>query len=90
VNAYKVQLIVSEGDAGEVLGFDGSQLTFLSSKAFAPGQPIQFAIIGEDLVMDLNGKSQGSKRRADEFFEVRIKVINLRRTDREWLLGLFQ
>ncbi len=63
---------------------DGNLLTLLSPRAFAPGAPIRFAILGE-VERSFEGRTIASKRVEDGRFEVRMRFVNLRRPDRELL-----
>jgi hypothetical protein len=57
-------------------------LTLRAPKAFPPGQPLQFALANS--AVQLQARAIGSKR-AGEAFEVRVRLINLRRETREAL-----
>ncbi len=69
------------GDDADVLAIEGEILTLISPRAFAPGAPLRFTCTD----LTLAGKSLGSKRRDDGRFDVRLRLVNLRRTDRERL-----
>ena len=76
-------------ESGEdvVLGsFDGAVLVLRSPRAFAPGSPIRFRTVSAEDSRAFEGRTIGSKR-IDEAFEVRLRLINLRRADRELLLA---
>jgi hypothetical protein len=53
-------------------------LTVRCSEPFAPGQPVPLRIDE----IPLEGKSIGSRRQSDGQFEVRLRLINLRREHR--------
>ncbi|MCZ7687520.1 MAG: hypothetical protein M5U28_55795 [Sandaracinaceae bacterium] len=51
-------------------------------RAFAPGAPLALTLELEDGALELTGKTIGSKRREDGRFDVRARLISLRREDR--------
>ncbi len=85
-----MEIRLQSGDAAEARAFDGSLLTFWSPRAFAPGAPIRFAAMTDGGVRSFEGRAIGSKRVDDAHFEVRMRFVNLRRGDREWLMHRFQ
>ena len=84
-----MEVRLESGDGASVTAFDGNVLTLLSPKAFAPGAPIRFQSIGAELERGFEGRTIGSKRTDDGAFEVRLRLINLRRADREFLMERF-
>lgn len=81
-----MKLRFDSGEEGEARRFDGNILTLLSPSAFAPGSPIRFAALADEAERPLEGRALGSKRIGDDWFEVRMRFVNLRRADRELLL----
>jgi hypothetical protein len=81
---------ISTGEQGTVRDFEEPLMTLLSPKAFAPGQPLALTLIADDSQLVLQGKTIGSKREPDDRYVVRVRVVNLRRTDRNLLQTLFQ
>lgn len=77
-----MELILDGGDNAEARTFDGSILTFLSPRAYAPGAPIRFSTTSGGAVRSFEGRAIGSKRVDDERFEVRMRFVNLRRDQR--------
>jgi hypothetical protein len=78
-----------EGDErAEAQTFDGSHLTFVSPRAFAPGAPIRFTATTGGAVRSFEGRAIGSKRIDEGRFEVRMRFVNLRRDDRVILNAL--
>jgi hypothetical protein len=75
---------LESGEEGEAMSFDGNTLTLLSRRAFAPGAPIRFSSFGE-VERSFEGRTLGSRRVDDGRFEVRLRLVNLRRADRELL-----
>ncbi len=80
-----VKLLLDTGEDAEARTFDGALLTFSSPRAFAPGAPIRFTTTSEGDVRSFEGRALGSKRVDDARFEVRMRFVNLRRDDREFL-----
>lgn len=71
-----------EGGAELVVqDIDGERLTFACARAFAPGEPLVFQVEGRRF----DAKAMGSKRREDGAFDVKVRLVNLRRDDRSWL-----
>lgn len=80
----------SSGDLGEAVAFDGKILSLISPGAFAPGMPLGFRVDARGEALELNGKSIGSRRRADGRFDVRVRLVSLRREQRETLESLLE
>lgn len=69
---------------GAITALDGLLVTLRSPKAFPPGQPLAFVLV--DPTVRLEARSIGTKRAADGgAFEVRVRLINLRKEAREAL-----
>jgi hypothetical protein len=68
---------------GGVLELTGLQLRLRSPKAFPPGQPLSLQLSPE---LVLEARTIGSKRLDEESFELRVRLINLRKDAREALL----
>jgi len=83
-----VNLRLESGQDAVGLAFDGNLLTLTSPVAFAPGSPIRFSAIGEEGDRKLEGRVLRSKRVGQQQFEVRLRLVNLRREDRELLLTI--
>lgn len=74
------------GAEGHALSFTGEFLTATLSKPFAPGTPLKGTIrIGDDTVA-IEGRAIGSKRIGEGLFEVKARLINMRKADRERLV----
>ena len=73
------------GEKAEARTFEGHILTFLSPRAFASGAPIGFTVVMGDHRRALEGRCVGSRRAEDGRFEVRMRLVNLRRDDRHAL-----
>lgn len=72
------------GGEGHVASLAGEVLAIVASRAFAPGTPMSFTI-DVDPPIALEGRALGSRRREDARFDVRIRLVSFRRTDRERL-----
>ena len=81
-----MKLRLENGRDAVGLAFDGNLLRLTSPVAFAPGSPIRFKAIGEDGDRNFEGRVLRSKRVGEQGFEVRLRLVNLRREDRELLL----
>ena len=81
-----MKLLLDSGEEGQATSFDGRVLTLLSPRAFAPGSPIRFSLSVGNGCPALDGRTLGSKRVDPECFEVRLRLVSLRRADRELLL----
>ena len=84
-----MKLRLESGQDAVGLAFDGNLMTLTSPVAFAPGSPIRFTASGEHGQRNFEGRALGSKRVQGAEFEVRLRLVNLRREDRELLLGAF-
>jgi hypothetical protein len=74
-----------ESAEGHAISFLGELLVVVVSKPFAPGTPLRGAITVGESEIGIEGRATGSKRTPEGTFEVRARVINLRKTDRERL-----
>ena len=73
---------------GEALAFDQEWLWCVFPVPFAPGAPVDFVVSLNGLRTSLHGKATGSKRCTGEGeprFEVKLRMISLRREQREAL-----
>jgi hypothetical protein len=83
-----MEIHLEGGERAEARTFDGSHLTFVSPRAFAPGAPIRFTARTDSAVRSFEGRAIGSKRVDEGRFEVRMRFVNLRRNDRSILSAL--
>jgi hypothetical protein len=81
VNGLPVQ--ISGELPGAITDIAGLLVTLSSPKAFPPGQPLEFTLSEPSL--RLQARSIGSKRSASGEFELRVRLINLRKDAREAL-----
>lgn len=84
-----LSLSFDDGALGRALGIEGEILRLVANAPFAPGQPLSFTLSLPEGTIALQGKSLGSKRRPDDQFELRARLVSLRRADRERLQALF-
>jgi hypothetical protein len=68
---------------GTIIDIAGLVVTLSSPKAFPPGQPLEFTLLESSL--RLQARSIGSKRSTSGTFELRVRLINLRKEAREAL-----
>lgn len=75
-----------EGAEGVAVAIqNGELITLHLPRPFAPGTPFKGVAIAEDVEMAIEGRASGSKRMPDGAFEVRARLVSLRRDDRERL-----
>jgi hypothetical protein len=85
MSAAAVEVRFAGEGQGEVVAFDGSVLALVSSSAFAPGTPLAFTVRSGDEGLELSGKTKSCKRRADGRFDLGLRLVDLRRAQREAL-----
>lgn len=74
---------LATGEEVLMVAFSNNVLTFSSPRAFPPGSPVSITWDGQDL----QGRSLGSKRGSEEQFNVRMRMVNLTKVQREQLLA---
>lgn len=80
-----VAVELSGGYEGEAVLLDGEHLQLVCERAFAPGAPVELEARLEGGPLVLRGKSRGSRRRSDGRFDVGLRLVNVRRSEREAL-----
>jgi hypothetical protein len=81
-----VALRIGSDETGMALGWDGSTLQLTAAKAHPPGQPLELVLWPERAnPLKLGARSLGSRRRSDDAFDVRVRLVNLSRESREQL-----
>lgn len=85
-----VPLRLSTGEEAELVSLAGVQAAIVSPRAFAPGAPLSFEVRLEDGPLALEGKSHGSRRRDDGRYDVRLRMVNMRRSERLRLEAMVQ
>ena len=78
-------IVLATGEEAELEAFEGRSATLASPLAFPPGAPVAFTAWLEQGPTRLEGRSLGSKRRADGRFQVRMRFVNLTKRDRDAL-----
>jgi hypothetical protein len=76
-------------EAGSAVGLQGEVLTLVWPTAKAPGEPLALRGVLGGCETELRVKTVGSKRRADGRYDVRVRLVNLRRAQRLALEALF-
>ncbi len=71
-----------DGGEGEAIAWSREVLHLVLPRAFAPGAPLALTLELDGGALELTGKTIGSKRREDGRFDVRARLISLRRGDR--------
>jgi hypothetical protein len=74
---------ISGEHSGAITGIEGQVVSLSSPKAFPPGQPLVFTLT--ESALHLEARTIGSKRLATGDFELRVRLINLRKDTREAL-----
>ena len=68
--------------------FEGETLSFEGGRALAPGTPVTLRTTREDgTSLTLEGRALGSRKPSADAprFEIRARLVNLSKLDREWL-----
>ncbi|MBN1655027.1 MAG: hypothetical protein JXA30_14760 [Deltaproteobacteria bacterium] len=84
-----VRFRVSTGEEGEARAFSDPILTLICERAFPPGRPITMTLYTDRGQLALQAKTIGSRREIEQRYEVRVRMINLRRMERDLLQTLF-
>ncbi len=75
-----------EGAEGTAVALqNGELITMRLSRPFAPGTPFEGVLVVDGVETAIEGRASGSKRTSDGVFEVRARLVNLRKEDRERL-----
>lgn len=80
-------VVVEQGGRGEAQSVAGEVMHLVIDRPYAPGAPIALAVALRAAAADtrelvLRAKTIGSKRRDDGRFDVRVRLVSLRREDR--------
>ncbi len=82
----EVPLRLDGGGDGWAHGLEGLVVALVVPRPFAPGAPLALTAWPEDdAPLWLEGRTVGAKKRADGRFDVRVRLVNLRRDARERL-----
>lgn len=82
-----IELRFTTGEEGRAVALDGDMLEVRTAASHPVGEPLAFALALADGPLALEGKSRGSRRLDDGAFEVRVRLVTLRRADRERLVS---
>ncbi len=80
-----VRVSFGDGSDGRAVGLDGTVLTAVGPTPYPPGRPLELSLALAETTAAVRGKTIGSKRRDDDLYDVRIRLVNLRREHREAL-----
>lgn len=77
----------ASADPARLRSFAKDVLSFEGPRALAPGAPLVLIVPREDgSPLTLEGRSLGSRKpQGAERFEIRARLVSLRRPEREWL-----
>lgn len=84
-----IALRFSTGEEGHAVAFTGEVLDVRAAGSHPVGQPLQVVLALPDGALTLDARSRGSRRLEDGWFEVRLRLVALRRTDRARLDAAF-
>lgn len=82
-----VAVELGDGGRGEALRFEREVLELVLPRVFAPGAPFSLSVELPGGAVALSAKTIGSKRLDDGRFDVRVRLTNLRRSERERLVA---
>lgn len=88
-DASEHPLTLSDGERGRALGYHAGVLRIACERSHPPGQPLSLSLCLSGAVLQLQGKSAGTKRRPDEWFDVQLRLHSVRREEREQLERAF-
>jgi len=89
VSRHEYPANIEDDAAARAVGFGGEMLLLICTRAHPPGRPLAISVQLPESVLALQGKSQGSKLRADNRFDVRVKLSSVRREQRAALEAAF-
>jgi hypothetical protein len=78
-----IAVLIAGEFPGSITDTAGLLVTLSSPKAFPPGQPLELTLT--DSRLRLQARAIGSKRSSSGEFELRVRLINLRKEAREAL-----
>jgi hypothetical protein len=73
------------GEALDLVAFDGLLATVHSTRPFAPGQPLMLVVAVEPEVR-ADARTIGARRLPEGPFELRVRLVSLKRDERQRLL----
>jgi hypothetical protein len=81
-DANRVDVRFGDGSEGHAVAFERTIMHAVGDNAYAPGRPLELTLRLEGEAVEVRGKAIGSKKRDDGRFDLRIRLIDLRRDDR--------
>jgi hypothetical protein len=87
MSAFTVQF--GDGSRALLVGYAPGVLSLTCDCAYPPGKPLDLQAQLGDETLALRGKSAGSKRRPDGRYDVMLRLVSLRREQREQLERAF-
>jgi hypothetical protein len=87
VIALPIQLL--DGGRALAVAYSSAGLSLICECAYPPGKPLALTAELGGGMLALQGKSGGSRRRADGRYDVTLRLISLRREQREQLERAF-
>jgi hypothetical protein len=77
-----VDVRFGDGSEGRALALEKTVLRAVGDNAYAPGRPLELVLQLDGEAVEVRGKAIGSKKRDDGRFDLRIRLVDLRRDDR--------
>ena len=85
----EVPVQLEAGDRAVATGYASNLLSLICPCAYPPGKPMALRAEIAGTRLSLEGKSTGSRVREDGRFDVKLRLVSLRREDRALLEQLF-
>lgn len=79
----------TNGEQARATALQGAILSIEALQAYAPGAPLRLRVQLPEGEATWQGKTVGSKRLSDGRYLVRLRLISLRRAERQWLEAQF-
>ena len=78
----------ADGEAATLATYEGQFVTLLMARAYAPGQPLSFEVTLDE-TFSIPMKCSNSRRQPDGRFEVRARILSIKKTERAQLEAAF-
>jgi hypothetical protein len=75
-------VVVRDHGEAHAIAWAGEVLELVCERAHPPGRPLALSVQLPEAALTLNGKTIGSKLRADGKFDVRLRLSSVRREQR--------